>query len=308
MVGKRLRLLFCAAGILAAASMSAQGDTMAPGARSASSVILGAEGWTCGALPPPGFYLLNYSLYYYAHQIKGQDSGEVDGAPFRDFKASASASVFRPVYVSEKTLFGANLAWHAVIPLVHKNQESDVFDDTMDGVGDITISPLILSWHKPPFHWAAGMDVVTPTGHYSSTDLTTIGNNHWTFEPVFAISYLGENGLMADLKLMYDFHTRDSALDYREGQQFHLDYNVGVALGQDKALKVGVAGYYLTSTENDSGPAGTLPDSKENVFALGPSVMYCKGKWSVEAKVLFETDAQNRPEGTASWLKIVYSF
>ena len=293
---------------MALVSLPLQADTIPAGARSASSAILGAEGWTCGALPPPGFYFLNYVLYYHAHELKGHDGGEVEGPPFTDFKATALAEVLRPVYVSEKTLFGGNMVWHAVIPLVHKNQKSDYFDDSMDGFGDIYVSPLILAWHKPPFHWAAGLDVIAPTGHYSSSDITTIGNNHWTFEPAFAISYMGDNGLMADLKLMYDFHTRDSALDYREGQQFHLDYNVGVALGQDKALKVGLSGYYLTSTQNDSGPTGTIHDSKEKVFALGPSVVYCKGKLSIEAKVLFETDAQNRPEGTATWLKLVYAF
>ncbi len=306
------RVLFVLACVLGCAvlfvSSAWSADTIPAGARSASSAILGAEAFCCGALPPPGFHLLDYNLYYSAHKLKGRNGVEVEAAPFTDFKASAFATVLRPIYVSEATLFGANMAWQVVIPLVHKHQESNFFDDTMDGVGDIYVSPLILGWHKPPWHWAVGLDVITPTGHYSRTDITTIGNNHWTFEPAAAISYIGENGLHADVKLMYDFHTRDSALDYREGEQFHLDYNVGLMLGKDKTWKVGVSGYWLTSTEDDSGPGGTIANSEEKVFAIGPSVMYQKGKLLVEARLQFEMEAQNRPEGTVGWLKIGYSF
>lgn len=308
MAKKVLFVLACMLGFVVLFASSAWSDTMPAGARSTSSAILGAEAYCCGALPPPGFHLLNYSLRYRAHKLKGRNGGEVEIAPFTDFKARANATVFRPIYVSEKTLFGANMAWHAIIPVVHKYQESNFFKDTMDGFGDIYVSPMVLGWHKPPWHWIVGLDIITPTGHYSKTDITTIGNNHWTFEPAVAVSYIGENGIHADVKLMYDFHTRDSARDYREGEQFHLDYNVGLMLGKNKTWKVGISGYWLTSTEDDSGPNGTIADSEEKVFAIGPSMMYHKGKLMVEAKLQFEMEAQNRPEGTAGWLKIAYSF
>ena len=308
MTAKSLWAIVCAVVCLALTAASAGADTLPAGARSASSAILGAEAYCCGALPPPGFHLLDYNLYYYADDLKGQDGGNVNGAPFTDFEASALATVIRPIYVSDKTLFGANMAWHAVIPIIHKNQNSDFFDDNMDGFGDIYVSPLILGWHNPPWHWVVGLDVIAPTGKYSDSDVTTIGNHHWTFEPALAISYMGDNGIHADVKLMYDFHTRDSTLDYREAQQLHLDYNVGLMLGSEKEWKVGLCGYYLASMDEDKGPAGHIDDSEEEVFAIGPSIMYTKGKFFAEAKVQFEMEAQNRPEGTSAWLKIGYSF
>jgi len=283
-------------------------DHPTPGGRSASSAILGAEGWYAGALPPPGVHLLNYTLYYTAHELKGENGGDAKSPPFTDFDARVVAQVIRPIYVSEKKLFGANMAWQAVIPIVAKRQTSDFFDDSMEGLGDIYVSPLLLSWHKPPFHYAAGLDIITPTGNYSSHDITTIGNNHWTFEPAFAVSYLSKSGLCASTKLMYDYHTEDHKLDYQEGQQFHLDYNVGYQFGPEKHWKAGLCGYWLTSLEEDELDRDRLSGSEERVFAIGPTLGYGKDNWLVVLKAQKEFEAENRPEGTAYWLKIVYSF
>jgi hypothetical protein len=283
-------------------------DKPTPGAKSTSSAILGAEGWYAGALPPPGLHLLDYTLYYTAHEFRGERGGDVESPPFSDFDARVIAQVIRPIYVSDKKLFGANLAWHAVIPVVAKRQSSDFFDDSMEGLGDIYVSPFILTWHKPPFHYAAGLDVITPTGSYSSHDLTTIGNNHWTFEPAFAFSYLAKSGLCASTKLMYDYHTEDHKLDYQEGQQFHLDYNVGYQFGPKKRWKAGICGYWLTSLEEDEWKRDRLSGSEEQVFSAGPTLAYGKDNWLVALKAQKEFEAENRPEGTAYWLKIVYSF
>lgn len=296
-----------AVAVLAASPASAD-DRPAAGSRSTSSAILGAEGWYAGALPPPGLHFLDYTLYYSAHELKGQEGGHVGGPPFTDYRARVVAQVLRPIYISEKKLLGANMAWHVVVPVVAKRQTSDFFDDSMEGLGDIYFSPLILAWHKPPFHYAAGLDIIAPTGNYSSHDLTTIGNNHWTFEPAFAVSYLGKSGFCADTKLMYDYHTEDHKLDYQEGEQFHLDYNLGYMFGPEKAWRAGLCGYWLTTLEDDELNGHNLSGSEEQVFAIGPTVGYAKDNWSVALKIQTEMDARNRPEGTAYWLKIVYSF
>ena len=276
--------------------------------RSASSAILGAESWYSGALPPPGWHLLNYNLYYYASEIKGKSGRRISTPPFRDFEATVMATVFRPIYVADFTILGATPAWHVVVPIVYKKQRTDFVKDTMEGIGDIYFSPLILGWHKPPFHWAAGLDIIAPTGRYSSHDLSTIGNNHWTFEPAFAASYIGANGFTASTKLMYDIHTTDTTLHYREGQQFHLDYNVGYVFHKAKALKVGLSGYWLISLEDDKVSSNKIHNSGERVFAIGPSVGIQTGKLCANLNIQKEFSARNRPEGTSSWLNFIYSF
>jgi len=283
-------------------------DMIAPGARSASSAILGAEGWYAGALPPPGFHLVDYNLYYRANEIKGRRGRHVTGAPFTDFRAPVYANVIRPIYVSDRTILGANPAWHVCIPIVYKEMKSDFFSQSKVGLGDIYVSPLILGWHRPPWHWVAALDVIVPTGRYDRNDTVTIGNNHWTFEPAFAVSYIGQSGFSASTKLMYDIHTEDHALDYKEGDQFHLDYNVGYAWGQKRQWRAGLCGYFLTTLEEDEQNGSRLPGSEESVFAIGPTLAYQLGRLNIEAKVQREMGAENRPEGTAGWLKLIYSF
>ena len=299
----------CALAVVAVSAAPVAGDDVpTPGARSASSAILGAESWYCGALPPPGFHFLDYALYYRAHELKGQQGGHVSAPPFSDYEVEVFANVFRMLYVSDATILGASPAWHVVVPVVYKSQKSDSFDDSMTGVGDIYISPLILGWHSPPWHYVAALDVIAPTGRYSRHDVTTIGNNHWTFEPAFAMSYIGQSGFCASAKLMYDFHTEDTSLEYEEGEQFHLDYNIGYSFGENRAWKAGICGYYLTSMEEDKLRSSRIGGSQEKVFAIGPTVAYQKDNLLLEAKVQREFEAENRPEGTAMWLRLTYSF
>ena len=301
-------VVLCALAFIALSALPVRADMPAAGALSTSSAVLGAEGWYAGALPPPGFHFINYFLYYTASEMKGRRGRHVSGAPFTDFQADVYAMVLRPIYVADCTIFGANPAWHACIPVASVNQRSDFFRDRTSGLGDIYVSPLILGWHRPPWHYVAGLDVIMPTGRYSSRDITVIGNNHWTFEPAFALSYIGQSGFSASTKLMYDIHTEDTTLHYQEGQQFHMDYNVGYSFGEQRAYKVGVCGYYLTSVEDDEVNSNTLSDSKERVLAIGPTVAYQKGKWMLALKVQKEIEAKNRPKGVSSWLKLVYSF
>ncbi|NLW50940.1 MAG: hypothetical protein GXY85_08905 [Candidatus Brocadiaceae bacterium] len=296
-----------ALGVLTAPAVRAD-DMLAPGCRSASSAILGAEGWYAGALPPPGLHLVDYNFLYHAHEMKGRRGGHVSDPPFTDFTATVYAQVIRPVYVSKHTILGANPAWHAVIPFIYKEMESDFFGESKFGLGDVYVSPLLLGWHRPPWHWVAGLDVICPTGRYDSRDVVTIGNNHWTFEPAVAVSYIGTGGFSASTKLMYDIHTEDRRLDYKEGDQFHLDYNLGYSWGGQRQWRAGLCGYYLTSMAEDKQDGRRLPGSEEKVFAIGPTVSYQWGRLNIEAKLQHEMHAKNRPEGTAGWLKLIYSF
>ncbi len=278
-----------------------------------SSAVLGTEDYYAGALPPPGFHYINYVLYYTADKLMDQN-GDEGGPP--NFEATVAANVFRPIYVCKKQILGANPAWHVVVPLVYKKFESDLFDDSATGIGDIYVSPLILGWHSKVLHTVAGLDVIVPSGKYNNDDVANIGNDHWTFEPAVALSALFPCGFQFGVKLMYDFHTKSTDYrptgavetgDFQTGQQFHGDYNVSYAFLPN--FQVGAAGYFLFGITEDELNDESVNDSKEQVVAVGPSVQYAPLKnLSIVAKYLFEMEAENRPEGNAAWLKVVYSF
>ncbi len=281
-----------------------------------SSAILGTEDFFAGAFPPPGFHYINYLAYYYADELKDNNGDKLPG----DFKANVAAEVLRGIYVSDIQILGANLGWHVVVPLVYKDMKYEIggfkmFDESRASLGDIYISPFLLGWHSELLHCVAGLDIITPTGQYNKDYAVNIGSNHWTFEPAVAVSVICPSGFSASVKLMYDFHTKNTDYmtmggqteDYLTGQQFHMDYNVGYAIVPN--FRLGVCGYYLKGLQDDEQDGNNVPDSKQQVLAIGPSAMYSVNQQlHLVAKVQFETLSENRPEGTMSWLKLIYSF
>lgn len=270
-----------------------------------SSSILGAEGYFAGALPPPGAHFINYLMYYHAGELKDHNGDEVPV----DFKADVAAEVLRGIFISDIKILGANLGWHLIVPLVYMKMEIKEMslDESRASIGDIDFAPFILGWHTDLFHFVAGFDIIAPTGQYNKDYAVNIGCNHWTFEPALAASMIHPSGLSASVKLMYDIHTENDDNDLKTGQQFHLDYNAGYMIVDN--FRLGVCGYYLTGLEDDKLDGNKVPDSKEQVLAVGPSAMYSFNPGlHLIAKVQFETMAENRPEGTKGWLKVIYSF
>lgn len=275
-----------------------------------SSAVLGTEDFFAGALPPPGFHFINYLAYYSADELKDNNSDKVPV----DFKANLVADCFRGIYVSDIKVLGADLAWHVIVPLVYKRVEikgtpggMGDFDENRASIGDIYFSPFVLGWHSELFHFIAGMDIIAPTGQYNKNRTINIGNNHWTFEPAFAVSMIHPSGVSASVKLMYDFHTENDDTKLETGQQFHLDYNVGLLIID--SLRLGICGYYLKGVQEDKLNGTKVPDSKEQVLAVGPSAMYSfSPALHLVAKLQYEMEAENRPEGMFGWLKLLYSF
>ncbi len=269
-----------------------------------SSAILGAEGYFAGAMPPPGAHFINYLMYYHAEELKDHKGDKV---PI-DFNVDVAAEVLRGIYISDIEILGANLGWHLIVPLAYMKLDiKGMVDESRASIGDIDFSPFLLGWHSKLFHYVVGFDIIAPTGQYNKNYAVNIGNNHWTFEPALAVSMIHPSGFSASVKLMYDIHTENSDNDLKTGDQFHLDYNAGYMIVDN--FRLGVCGYYLIGLQDDEVDGSKVSDSKEQVLAVGPSAMYSFNQGlHLIAKVQFETMAENRPEGTKGWLKLIYSF
>lgn len=259
----------------------------------------GAEGIMAGAMPPPGFYYVNYTTHYNA-----------DGAQLPvDLKINASANVSRFVYMTEHTLFGANYGTYLAAPLLHVSAMLDThspagtISSSESGLGDIAFSPLVLAWHSKNWHLATGLEFVIPSGDYDKHNLANLGRNYWTIEPILAASYITDDGVEFSGKFMYDFNTENSDTHYKSGQEFHVDYAVAYHAGP---WTLGVSGYLYKQTTSDSGAGVTDPDGyKGQVLAIGPSIKYDYGNVSVEAKYQEEMWVENRTEGNKLWLKMI---
>lgn len=270
----------------------------------------GAEGFMTGAIPPPGNYIINYMLYYSAEDLMDGRGNEIPN----DFDLQILAEVFRFVHVTDKKIFGGSLAQHIFILALDVDVSfnhpflGSVSDDKT-AFGDIIVDPFVLGWHAGPFHWAAGLDVYLPVGSYDEDDIANTGRNYWTFEPVFAFTYLDKRGIEVSSKFMYDINTENNDTDYESGDEFHFDYAVGKRFGN---WALGVGGSYYKQVTGDDGnvlsPTGEMVDAGDNKgqqFAWGPQVAYQHGPMSFTLKYQTETETENKPEGEKIWFKFI---
>lgn len=290
----------------------------------------GAEDFMSGAIPPPGTYFLAYSNFYSADRYKNNEGNDYTAGPLADVKINVWANVLRLLHVTDFKIFGGSYAVHAFVPFVNMDFKfGDPFGSlgkSRFGLGDIIVDPFILAWHSKYFHWVAGIDIFLPTGRYDKEDEPiNPGNNVYTFEPVFAVSYL--NGPWdVSFKFMYDISTDNT--DYiitpgeagamgnpafagktgtlAPGQEFHFDYALGYSPVREWTL--GISGYAYQQITDDKINGTRISDMKGSVLAAGPAIKYNYKNMSFVFKSLWETAVENRPAGSSTWLKLVYAF
>lgn len=294
---QRLLLLAVPALLASAAAAALEGPDQYPN---------GSENFMAGALPPPGNYFINY-LGYYQGDYRDNRGDKVPG-----LKVDATFDALRYIHVTKQKIFGGDWAMHAIVPLVYQKLHTPIpaiGTGSTFGLGDIIIDPIIIGWHLPPdWHLTVGLDIYLPTGKYDRNDPTeSIGANYYSFEPIFAFTYLNQSGFEATAKLMYNIKTKNRDTDYESGDNFHMDYLLGQHFGP---WAVGLAGYYLTQTTDDRidgrqvGPDG----NRGKVFAYGPALKYDYKGTSLVASWNHESGVENRFQGNKFYFKFVTGF
>ncbi|MBS0445723.1 MAG: transporter [Proteobacteria bacterium] len=263
---------------------------------------VGVTGFSCCALPPPGTYMMLDAQSYSAGEVKDEHGNNV---PIQGFKVRATALATRFIWVTPQQLWGGSLALHAIVPLVNLSVAAGGAAQTKTGIGDITFGPAI-GWHlSPQLHTVAAIDFFAPTGAYRRGDLANIGRNHWAMHLVGGISYVQPTGLNADAKMVYAINARNKATDYRDGDEFIVDYAAGWALGNGWTL--GAGGYVYRQLSDDTQADVTVADNRGRAFAIGPSIRYDSGQgWFLTLKAYHESGVRNRADGSSVWLRGVF--
>ncbi|MGH8759138.1 MAG: SphA family protein [Burkholderiales bacterium] len=284
------------AGLVSAGAQATEGG--------GSIYPVGSENYTCCALPPPGLYGMAYAQHYRATTLRDNQGNRV---PVPGFEVEATALVPRLVWVTPTQVAGASLAYHAILPVVDLKVSAAGQSQGKTGLGDAVVGAALGWHHSPQLHTLLGLDVFLPTGDYDKANLANIGRNYWAFQPVVGVSYIDPAGLNADAKVMYTVNQKNSATDYRSGQELIIDYSLG--WGFNNGWVAGVGGYVYQQTTDDRQAGATVPGNKGRALAIGPSIRYQSQKgWFAMLKYQKETRVRNRAEGDALWLKVVVPF
>lgn len=266
----------------------------------------GAENWFAGAVPPPGNYFLNY-FGHVAGKLRDGNGNKVVAPNSKEIKLSATFDALRFVKVTETQLLGGNYGWAAVLPIVDLSIDAAGNKAGKTGIGDATITPLILSWHSAEMHYAVGLDIDLPTGDFDKNDHPgkNIGANYYSVEPIFGVTYLGNDGWEVSGKFMYNWKTKNKDTDYQSGDEFHMDYLVGKHLGP---WSLGLSGYYLRQLTDDeqAGVKVGADGNRGQVFAIGPSLKYeTAGKSQLIFQWQHESNVENRFQSDKLWFKFI---
>ncbi len=264
----------------------------------------GNEDFMVGMLPPPGAHFLNYVMYYSSNKVRDNSGSTVPG----DFRLDAAVEAMRFIYITNKKLLGADVGMHVIVPVGYQHVSTGGISQSKTGLGDIEFSPLVLGWHfNKNWHLTTCVDIMAPTGAYDKNDLSNIGRNYWTFNPIVAFTYLHDKGFEVSAKFLYLINTVNSATGYTSGQEFIVDYLVGQRIGN---WNIGVNGAYYKQTTADRmrNESADFDGYKGQFFSVGPAVQYNFKNMFFNLKYQIDTNVKNKPEGDKLWFKFFYAF
>ncbi|NSL54760.1 SphA family protein [Uliginosibacterium aquaticum] len=299
--------------------------------------LLGMPGQDMTAPLMPGFYLQTSLQSYSADKYRDNDGNsppQVSDPSLPGLKIKQDTSVraqvlaTRATWLTESRLGEGRLGVSATLPLVNYEVETELSADDVPaamqarvnaalasagqassgqkfGLGDIEVSPFI-DWQGESSRTALAFGIVAPTGDYDKNRIANPGaGKFWTFRPVVTTGLVTESGWELGLRSTYNFNTRNTATDYRSGQYFHADGSVLYKLAE--SWRMGLQGYAIIQTTNDSGPGAPSTGNKARAFALGPAINWQdeNGELGLEFKVLPEFGVRNRPEGITSWARVL---
>ncbi|MBS1212500.1 MAG: hypothetical protein H6R26_1117 [Proteobacteria bacterium] len=227
--------------------------------------------------------------------------------------------------------WGGESAWSyamsATIPFVWMDVSGDVEinvgpktvsvqrSDSVSGLGDIVLMPLMLNYNfDPDFNVNFRVAVYAPTGSYQVGRLANTGKNFWTIEPTLGLMYFGkQNGIEASLFLGTDFNQENPDTHYQSGTQVHLDGTLAQHFPLWGGLAgAGVTGFWYQQVTGDSGAGATFGDFRAQTNGVGPAISYAHKAGSVdvigELKWLHELGVEKRLSGDTVFLKVMAKF
>jgi hypothetical protein len=253
----------------------------------------GAEGLKAATLPPPGFYLRDYNLFYYSDRVNDTDGDEVPV----NFEAMVYAQAIRPIWITDLKILGASYGMDVLVPIFYKDFEVGGQSDSTFNLGDIFLEPITLSWHGDQYDAAVGYGVWAPTGEYDPDELVNPGSGFWGHMFTLGGTYYFDQTKTWSASVLgrYEINTENPDTDVTPGQYLTIEWGLGKSV--TKTIEVGVVGYYQKQITESDGP-GTS-DDLASVASAGPEISaFCpKLKLFTSLRYLYEFTAANRPQG-----------
>jgi len=302
---KKIGLVCVTLGILAALACRTEAQ---PAPSYTGHYVPGVEGIKGASLPPPGFYVRDYNVFYWANQLN--DLNGVEGPV--NFNAVVYANLIRPIWISEWKVLGGYFGMDMIVPLQYtdlnvKAGGVTAYDDQIFGIGDLYFEPATLSWHGAQWDAAVGYSFFAPTAE-SEPGTAEPGKGYWTQMLTAGATLYFDKEKTWSLSLLnrYEFNMEDENTGITPGQEWTLEWGLGKAVS--KLVELGISGYCQMQTTSDSG-SGASPNL-DQALALGPEATAVWPQTGIlfSLRYLHEFDVYDRPQGNIAVLTLTRRF
>ena len=165
---------------------------------------------------------------------------------------------------------------HAVTVSLHTDVAGH--SERHNGVANLTVSPAVLRWAVSDRSYAvAGLDIALSNGSYNPTR-PSVSTGYTSFQPVLGFRHNDPNGLDVGVINRLLINRENSTTHYRSGRGYVGEFTAGWNTGP---WKMGVVGSYLNQFSDDQQAGNTIQGNRARSFALGPSLNYNAGRYSV---------------------------
>jgi hypothetical protein len=247
-----------------------------------------------GTLPPPGFYLRDYSVFYVADRYN-LASGK--RAPI-DFKMSVYANVLRGLWVSDRDVLGGKFFMDVSAVAQTASTTLAGVRRTDSGLGDAYVQPFGVGWHGKGWDAGTAYTVWIPTGD-SEPRTNKAGKGFWGHMLSAGVTvYLDEKKSWATSVLnRYEINHRERDTRIRPGDQVTVEWGLSKKL--QPTVDLGFVGGYQAQTTRDAGPSALRPMDSE--FFVGPEVVvvWPSLRMFSTLRYLESLIAKDRPQGRA---------
>jgi hypothetical protein len=152
-------------------------------------------------------------------------------------------------------------------------------------------------------------DIDAPAGSYSRYASVNIGSNALDIHPYYAVTLFPVKKLETSSRIHYLWNGTNAdpsiSQSYRSTQAGQAIYfNATASYEIAKNVYVGANGYYLKQITDTRVNGLRLPNSKEQIGAIGPGLVVHKNKWFYFINGYHEIGAENMTEGNKLVLRV----
>jgi hypothetical protein len=205
-------------------------------------------------------------------------------------RAKADVGVFLPTYTFATPVLGGQLTIGAAT--VPGNVGVDI-NATLTGPRGNTISGSAfdnrVTWgdvyYIGTLKWNVGVDNFMtyvfgniPSGTYDSTRLANLSPGFVSIDAGGGYTYLNpKTGHELSVVAGFSFNGTNTAIDYRNGIDFHADWAASQFIG--KSVHAGLVGYVYQQVTGDSGTGARLGDNRGTAIGIGPQIGFFFPAW-----------------------------